>query len=76
MNKIIHNGKTIIQCEDYLEVDGEKTMIPDHVKKSHVRINSIVDGVITINGYVFDPIEKTFKRKNIFKRIIDFFLFF
>lgn len=74
MNIINQNGLKIIQTKDWIEVDGIRTDIPKHVKSGWNNSLSMTNKTIIINGYVFDPTNKTFTRKeiNFFFKIIRF----
>jgi len=64
MNKITQNGHTINQEDNYIEVDGVRTELPDYVKsKSNYLV--VVNGLIKINGYIFNPKNKTFKKEKL-----------
>jgi hypothetical protein len=61
MNIITQNGKKIVQTSEYIEVDGVRTPLPKHVKSCGNSMR-VVGGTITINGYRFDPVSKTFTK--------------
>lgn len=60
MNVINQNGRKVIQTKDWIEVDGIRTDFPTHVKSGWSNSLSMTNDTIVINGYVFDPIAKTF----------------
>ena len=69
MNTIYQNGMEIIQTSEYIKVNGELIPLPDEVKKTNSNYCNITDGQIEINGFIFNPRTRKFKRKPFFKRL-------
>lgn len=55
MNKISQNGMQVTQTKDSIIVNGVEFKLPEKVKKSGTNRMSMINGKITINGYVFNP---------------------
>lgn len=62
MNKISQNGMEVIQTYDSIIVNGAEFKLPEKVKKNGHNRMSMINGRITINGFVFNPETGEFSR--------------
>jgi len=62
MNKISQNGMKVTQTSDSIIVNGVEHKLPEYVKGNGSNRMTMINGRITINGFVFNPETGEFKR--------------
>lgn len=72
-NIVISNGVKIIQTTEYVEINGERIILPKHVKNSQKKTIIVKNGRVTVNGYNLDLTKKTFNKKKWYDWFTKFF---